>query len=300
MPLNSLSKFDIPTANAVLAAAALSTAPNPGIGEEEFETVYRDHVGAVLSEIRQKLGLTEDDDSLGARISIDRFLSNVLDETLLPGDAAEIALARAGQSGLLSPGVYKVVQPDSFQRIFFLLAVTKSQVKEAIHEPDDYQHLMTENALVGEDDIFSISMKQSPTRRNIDPNWLLVQSFRRGLEQVAQSAWRIFPSDVDLRNAREPVDVLRAFAESFGINVVVGDKVGKFIDRAMIDKSPFTDEMSFQIRTEAAPGGKMFSSWSHRKTTNPSIFHVGLAYCIDLTKYRASLIAHGSTVGTLP
>ena len=299
--LDSLKAFDPATANSILAAAALSTAPNPGIsGEDEFEKAYQEHIGTVLSEIRQKLQLAAMDNSERARVSIDRFLSKALDENVIPGGAAEAALARAGQSGRLSPSIYKVVQPEHFRRVFYSLAVTKDQVHEGINEPDDYQHLMTEDALVGEADVFSIFMKQARAKKGIDANWLLVQSYRRGIEQIAQSAWRIYPKDVDLQHAQEPLDVLRAFVEIFGLNVMVGDTKAKFIDKKTFTKSPVSDELDFLVGAESPPGVHFFHSWSHRKTPNPSIFHVGLAYCINLTQYRASLIAHGASVGSTP
>jgi hypothetical protein len=194
------------------------------------------------------------------------------------------------------------VQPDVFRHQFYPLAITKNQVEEAIHSPDDYQHLMTEDALVDEDDVFSIFMKKNLGQKRMDPNRLLVQSFRQGLEQVAQSAWRIYSSDVDLRSAQEPLDVLRAFADAFGVNVTVGDLGNrsdtaiKFVYKKTFPKSPLSDETSFLIGHENVPGAQLFSSWSHRKTTNPSIFHVGIAYTINLTRYRASLISHGASV----
>jgi hypothetical protein len=297
MPLEVLSKFDAGTAGAVLAAAALSIA-SPGVDQaDEFLSVRKDDVDAVLSEIRHKLNLGRDDNSSKAKASIDQFLSSALDESV-SDTAVQAALARAGQAGRLTPSAYKVVQPETFTHQFYRLGITKPQTEEAIRHPDDYQHLMTGDAVPGEADVFSLFVKYSPGGRKIEPNWLLVQAFRRGAEQVAQSAWRVYSNDVDLSSARNPLDLLKAFVDAFGIEIVVGSqRPAKFVEAVSMIKSPRDEQMNFAVTAVLPPNvANVFYSWANRKTTNPSIFNVGLAYCIDMGRYRTSLISHGVSV----
>jgi hypothetical protein len=298
MSLEVLRRFDRETSNTILAVTALSTTANPAIDDTgKLITKYQAEVDAVLAEIRQKLRLRENDQSSKAKASIDDFLVKALDDAVLVGGAADAALKRAAQAGRLTPAAYKVIQPDPFRNRFFPLAVRKDQVEEAIHRPDDFQHLMTDRALEGEEDVFSVFLKQYDGRRRSDPNWFLVQSYRRELEQVAQSAWRIFPSDVDLTKAEKPLAVLEAFVERFGIEVQVGDRKGKFIDVTSLPRTG--DKMNFQVLvsgTSPLPDDFFFSA-SNRKTTEILTFSVGLVYCIDVTAYRKALIAHGWPVG---
>jgi hypothetical protein len=295
MPLDMLNKFDPLTANSVLAAAALSTSPSPGIGDESEFVKYATDAAAVLAEIRRNLNLKEDDNSTAARARIDSVLSDAFDQSIFRGSNAEAALSRAGNAGRLSPGAYQIVQPGTFRNVFYHLAVTKQQVKEAVHEPDDYQHLMHENALPGEDDLFSIFMKQSGgSRTRHAANWLLITSLRRGIEQVVQSAWRIYPDDVDLAHAAEPLHVLAAFAEVFGAYVNVAGRRAKFIESVTLPKDPSIDQLSYTVQLERPPQSEHFSSWSYRKTTSNNSFNFGLVFSIDLPPYRDSLRRHGA------
>jgi hypothetical protein len=295
--LDSLNKFDAQTANTILTAAAFSTAPIPGVGDDEEELArYKSEVANVLAEIRAILNLKEWDNSPKARASIDSFLSSAFDQSIFQGSSAEAALSRAGYAGRLSPGAYKVVQPQGFTGQFYSLAVTKHQVKEAVNQPDDYQHLMIENALPGEDDLLSIFMKRSNSPK-YEANWLLISCVRRGIEQVAQSAWRVYPEDVDLNAAKNPTDVLAAFAEVFGFFVQAGGRKAKFIENVLVPKNPVSGGAQFTVQAEIVPpGSPSIASWTTRQTSSLNSMNVGLVYCIDVAKYRASLIRHGASV----
>src|SRR5262249_17333445 len=116
---------------------------------------------------------------------------------------------------------------------------------------------MTKDALPGDSDVFSIFMRQSSSQKH-DPNWLLVQATCRGYEQVAQSAFRIYPSDVDLTKAKAPVDVLAAFCEVFGVTVHAGDRAAKFIETMNIPKDPISGLAVFNVRADIPPGVEHF------------------------------------------
>jgi hypothetical protein len=294
MPLETLKRFDSTTANTILAAAALATTPQPGLGGGTDFARYEEEAAAVISEIRQNLRLKADDNSVAARARIDSAISSAFDQSIFHGSTEQEALKRAGNAGRLSPGAYQVIQPDAFRKRFYGLAITKQQIKEAVNDPDDFQHLMTENALPGEDDLFSIFMKQSGGSRGHAPNWLLVTSLRRGLEQIAQSAWRVYPDDVDLNQAFEPIHVLAAFAEKFGTYVTVGGQRAKFIKSVTLPRNPVTGNLDYSIDLELASNVEHFSSWSLRKTTSATSFTFGLLFAIAIPPYRESLRRHGA------
>jgi hypothetical protein len=92
-------------------------------------------------------------------------------------------------------------------------------VENAVRNPDDYQHLMTEVVPEEKKTANSLFMKRVDSREIRNRHWLLVHTHRVGLDQIVQSAWRIYPDAVDLTEAQEPLDVLRAFVISFGVPI---------------------------------------------------------------------------------
>src|SRR5215471_9357454 len=99
MNLETLKQFDSKTANGILAAAALATAPYPGVGEKPYVLqTYARQADAVLSEIRERLKISPHDESAKARASVDKALADALQDSI--GGDAKIAdaLSRVGQA----------------------------------------------------------------------------------------------------------------------------------------------------------------------------------------------------------
>ena len=298
MPLDVLQRFDADTTNAILAAAALATAPNAGIDDSANNLIreYQTEINAVLEEIRKKLNIRTGDRSPTANTSVDIFLGRALEESVLAGGRIDDALKRVAQAGRLNPAAYRVIQPETFKQQFYPLSISKPQVEDAIHRPDDLEHLMTDNSVDDEHDIFSLFMKRAGGKGH-EPNWLLVQCVRHGIDQVTQAAWRIFPTDVDLSTAQQPLDVLKAFVEKFGVEIAVEGHLGKFIDQTQVRKLASEETVTFNLAShQKERDHSYFWSTSHRQTKDPTIVNVGISYCIDMTVYRQALLAHGASV----
>jgi len=293
MPLEVLSRYDEKTASAILAAAALSTSAMPSEKEDDLILEHKDQVIELLAEIRRRLRLRTDDQSPTAKASIDDFISNSIDEVVLTAPTAQAALNRAGQAGRLSPGVYKVEQPSSFTEKFYPLTMKKRLVQDVVNHPDDFQHLLNDVATPSDRDNLSLFLKQVPARNTGQAHWILVQTVRQDTVQIVQSAWRIFASDVDLSHASEPMHVLKQFAAVFGLPVRVGDQVGTFIESTSFLKDAEVTVGHAVPRSES----ELFWSYSFRGlTSNPLISKIGVAYCIDITRYKAALRRHGFVV----
>ena len=292
MPLDVLNRYDNSTASAILAAAALSTSSMPFEAEDDLIVEHRDQVSELLTQIRRRLNLRSDDSSIDAKTSIDAFISKSIDEVVMTAPAAEAALSRAGQAGRLSPALYKVEQPAPFCERFYALTFKKHIVQEVINTPDEFQHLLNDGAAADDRDNLSLFLKKFPEKKRGSAHWLLVQTVRSGFTQVANSAWRVFPTDVDLMKAGSPVDVLRQFAAAFGLPVKVGSQVDTFVEsQTVIKDAPVNIEYGGPLNHE------IFMSYSLRgKTVNPLISKVGVAYCIDLVRYKAALKNHGFNV----
>jgi hypothetical protein len=288
--LTTLERHDPATANAILAAAVLSTATNPGLADDlQRAASYEGDVRLVLDEVRSKLRVERADESSRTKARIVDFLSSAIDRQVFgPGQKIDATLQRVGQLGLLSPSAYTVQQPESFKQRFYSLTFNKRLVREVINEPDEVQHLMTENALDNDEkDALSLFLKKAVSNKN-EAHWLLIQTVRIGMTQVAQSAWRVFPADVDLSKVEDPKGVLRAFVDVFGLNVRVGGTESKFIDVVQYPTG------SIQMGMEQRVGVEAFYSWSSRSHTKlENISEIGIAYGINLQAYRAALQSHG-------
>jgi hypothetical protein len=288
--LATLQKFDHKTAEGVLAAAALSTAPNPGVDENpQFLNRYSKQAEDVLLEIRSRLQISPTDNSIPARTAIDNVLSKALEGLILNPANTSSALNRAGQSGRLAPVIYQVVQPKPFSTLFYTLGISASHVEDAVKHPDDHQHLMAEG-MPEDAKTLSLFMKQVTSRDVRNSRWLLVQTNRIGLQQHVQAAWIVFPSDVDLSMASAPIDALRAFVDVFGCPISVGDKKALFVD-----PQQFPFNASVKVDWTGAPR-EHFVNFSQTTNADTRLFKVGVAYCIDIPKYRASLKKHGIRV----
>jgi hypothetical protein len=197
-------------------------------------------------------------------------------------------LARMGSAGELPLAVYEIIQTKDFRNYCDAFGVSRNNIEEAIKRPDDYQHLLTEGIPADARDM-SLFMKGVFSREVKKRHWLLVQCHRLGSKQTATTAWRLYPDEVDLKEAREPLDALRAFVNQFGIPIVVGDKHGLFVE-------PQTFPAGVPVKVDWTGAPKEHFLSSIQITTPEGLFRIGVTYCIDLGKYRTALKAHGVRV----
>jgi hypothetical protein len=285
MTIAALKELTPDEASKVLAAAAIATSSNPNENTFEDSLFYgdvADRARAVLDEIRQQLRIKENNTSLKAVKAIDKRLAEEIARATLSGVDTDALLRRIGQAGRLSLKLYNVETTKDFDFVFFKLGIKRKNVVETVKNPDDYQHLLTEGASDLDRDDISIFLRQHPD------HWLLVQTHRNGNKQIAQSAWFVYPSDVDLSQASQPIDVLKQFALTFGLPFKVDGVEHKFLQLKELSKGR---EAKIDF-----PKGEVFYSVSFRTSsasTAQPVNHIGIVYCIDLAKYRNALIRHG-------
>jgi len=129
----------------------------------------------------------------------------------------------------------------------------------------------------------SLFMKRVVSRDAHKSHWLLVQAHRIGADQQVASAWQIYPDDVNIENARQPIDVLRAFVTVYGVPLKVADTKALFVD-----SESFPIDAGVMVDWTGAPED-FFVSFARTANSAAGILRVGVAYCIDLRKYRAAL-----------
>ncbi len=291
MNLDTLKPFDSAAVNGILAAAALAAAPSPGVGEPPLVLQrYGREAAQTLAEIRRRLNIKEAD-SPEARAEVSRTVADTLRQALLMNVNTDEVLSRVGRAGQLAPVLYNVVQSRPFAEVFYRTGLNKTYVEDAVKHPDDHQHLLAEGMPEDWRDM-SLFMKRILSRDPRRQHWLLVQTHRTGIDQHVQSAWQVYPDDVNIESAREPLDVLKAFVEVYGIPLTVGNTTGLFIESERHVGGP-----NITIATTAPPDHYLSASST---TDATGTIRVGIAYCIDMPRYKAALEARGVKVQPMP
>ena len=289
MNLKTLERFDQTAVDGILAAAALASAPDPGVGERPLVLrEYEKEANEVLSEIRARLKISKETDPIKARASVSEALAHALRNSILSHVNKSEVLARMGRAGELPLAAYNVVQNAEFRKFSNAFGVSRRHIEQAVKHPDDHQHLMTEAVPNNAQDM-SLFMKSVMSHEAYKRHWLLVQSHRAGVDQHVTAAWKVYPDEVDLKDAREPLDALKAFVNRYGIPVIVGNLRGLFVE-----PQAFKVGVPVKIDWTGAPKEHFLSSL--HTTTADGIFRIGITYCIDLGKYRTALKAHGARV----
>ena len=268
---------------------ALGLIPNPGIRSEkilERELALQDEV---LTEVRQRLKLHDDEEFEKSKGRVYEFLAGEMVEIAFLTVDEDVVKQRVGQKGLLRSDLYEIHFTQFYEENFPQFGIRKAHVRETVHNPDEVEHLLRQKD--GEFDAISIFLKAIPRS---EPQSLLVIAKRKGFEQHISWALKVYHSDVDLSTAHTPVDVWKAFANSYGLEMKVGATKGKFI---LYERIPAEGNKEIELVTGKLPESKNFiNSLVFRKNANPPSFDVALAFSLDVEKYKADLRKHGVPV----
>ncbi len=295
MNLRSLQQYDDITAAGILAGIALGSTANPGVGTAaDFASDFGDREQEVLTEIRQRLKLPDQDQSSDANSKVLEVVSQAISESILRGKDRSEIVARAGNRGLLPPSMYHIAMGQAFSLNFKQFAAREAHARDTILHADDYQHLITTN--VSKDtDKFSLFLKWHPGSAREDGFWALAFTYRDGPKLEVQHLWRVYPSEVDVSKAQTPVDLLAAFCQKFGLDVTVMDrKTAKFIAQERFPaKYGHAAEVEWKVVQHFIPH---ITTASIRKFPEDQHVDVGIVYAIDVEKYKTILRRHGVMV----
>jgi hypothetical protein len=207
------------------------------------------------------------------------------------GKRGEQARARLGQQGLLSSNLYQIQFHQTFVEAE-KRGIRKAHVEQAIHQPDSLQHVLPEKIRSEDFPAISVYAKHHGTSHSTDRFTLLVPTLRRGATQIVSAAWRVYHSDVDLADAHEPLDVLRAFVGTYGINFRVGNSpLRKFFFYEAFPLMPGGQRTDI-TRIEAANPLDV-ASMSFLRVSSLGVIEVAIAYVIDRPPYINDLRKHG-------
>jgi hypothetical protein len=292
--LNSLSRFDPITAAGILARAALALddESNPAAKSVlQGEPAIRERL---FHEIRKFLGVSDGDRSDQAKARIADALDEASDELLVSDDNAVLrALAERGDlpSDLYQVSIYKSLAEVLGRH----LANEEKIIKETVRAPEKEQHFGAAEGPDSEDgEMLSLFVRTFPNKYPAKGFTLLVAGQRYGtLLQVVQ-AWRLYPDLIDLADAKDPLGMMRRFAEAYGVPINVNGEIGVFL----YSETPETkDGFSWNIKTVDKGGraSKVMLCQFGAKKPGADVVHA-ISMGIDLVKYTKAMNAKGWSI----
>jgi hypothetical protein len=241
----------------------------------------------VLGEVYQKLGLSHEDKTQKSQARVINYIGKELSRAALAeSDLREIE-NRVGQQGNLRPAAYKVILTSKEEKAFKKYGISRAQIKTSVNNADDFQHLLPGLFDPVSNDV-SLFVK-SYSQEN-DPFTILVQALRDGTKLTVQHAFKIYHSDLDFDKRQEPLDLLLAFVDKYGLRITVGDETGNFVmyKRVPHHGLPISTNF-FNFHADNEPTA--FRSGFHIKVTENTI-EIAIGYVINETKYLTDLKKH--------
>lgn len=287
--LNHVNPADV---EGILANLTLGMLPNPGISDEpSLPTELRDRL---VHEIRIRLRLKRDDTSPKAMAKIYDLLAKEIERVALAKVDIKEIRSRLGQRGDLAPSLYTIIFMDSFSGSKER-GVRQGDVERTLRTPDSVEHLNPELLGMTRSRATSLYLKEfrnDKTPRNSYS--LLVFCTRIGYKQQVGDAWQIFHSDVNITQAKTPLDVLRILVRKYGFEFKLGEKTGSFFwhERVQI-KDPSKPNTFLEIPKR--PSVDMAVTWSPGRIEK-NVLEVTYAFGINNTAYEADLREHGIIV----
>jgi len=116
--------------------------------------------------------------------------------------------------------------------------------------------------------------------------------------QLVTTAWRVYYSDNDLTNVADPLDVLRAFVDRYGLTFTVGadPQERKFI---LYETIPLPKDAQTDLLKLHNKAGQKFEA-SNLFRVRDGVAEVAIVYAIDIDRYAEDLRKHGVNVEPLP
>jgi len=284
--LEVLSKFSPRERERLLSRMVLDLNPDPAVEpkvpvpKEEELTRQR-----ILKEIQPS--------GTPSKHRIYSTLSNEISKSVFMQVNETEVKQRLGQKGLLNPRLYKIGFSDFFKKETMKFGITRSHVEDSMRSPHRVEHLMLPGNFSRADDppTFSLYLKMPRVQRRANVFSLLVLSTRNGADQSVIAAWRVYHSEVDVSKFERPLDVLRAFAEKYGMPVTAGNRTANFI---LYEVIPILgDATGFMSGPKMEAGAIMFF---FKVRSDLQVLEVACAFHLDVNRYKRDLRRHGLNV----
>jgi len=244
----------------------------------------------LMGELASRAKVDPTDTSPPARAAILQVLVSELSQLLLAQSRVATVRARLGDRGELPPKQYRVAFDPSFDTAT-KRGIRRAHVEDALQSPDSVQHLPEgENPI--EPRVSLYARRIADGKNASDPYVFLVHCRRAGDLQHVVTAWRVYLSDIRLKDDRnKPLDVLAAFLDVYGIEFTVR---GFDTPRRLIASERFVvvpgepDSELFRFESK----GIAFEANQTVQRTSDAV-EVALAYAVNVTRYLDDLRKHG-------
>jgi hypothetical protein len=289
--LNTLKNRNQKDVERVLASVTQRLLPQPrdellNVEAEEL----RELQDSILLEIRDRLKLSTTKETPESQTKILDFLFKEMSAPVTSGKRGEQARARLGQRGELRPDLYHIKLGD-FHRELEKRGVKRSHIEDALRRPHEVQHLLPDKIRSREFPALSLYIKHHGDLHSPERFTLLVQAQREGDRLTINSAWRLYHTDVDLSRAHEPVDMLRAFVDVYGLYCRVGNSApAKFF---LYEEFPLASgQRATEIIRSDSPPNVAFEASSLIQVSDLGVIEVAVAYIINMSQYTSDLRKH--------
>ena len=291
--LKSLQSLDYTVASRILSEVVQKLLPHPETQSTiESESGHSTLHSLVLSEARERVNVNPEDDSKDAKTKLFAFLSNEISKLVLTTRERNEAIARLGERGDLNLELYKIVFTKEFD-LQSHYGVRRNHVISTIRHPDSFEHLLPERFDL--EGVKNISLFTSfHSLDHSDNNFILLVEAIRDRDQInVFSAWRIYPSDMDIRDTRSPLDILKAFVNAYGVEFTVGGDLHlhKFLLYEALPIKTGTAAHPLMI-IPVHPDTRLHGNFFFR-ISPLNVIEISMAYCINLSKYALDLRKHG-------
>jgi hypothetical protein len=247
-------------------------------------------MSSVLNEARRITNVSVGDQSTSARGKLLDVVSKEISNVVVQGKKGNEAKDRLGHSGDLHLSLYDVSYPKGFSSRYLKYGIRRSHIESAIKSPDQYQHMLPQVDLENRSG-FTLFTKFHSSGNAKDNFVLVVQAQRYRSSLAVVAAWRVYLSEVSLNRALTPIDVLREFVETYGLDEDWGITTSKFLFNKKIPFDRLEPQLLENRENVLNPQGVCILSAFRDKSNRVLI--VAIAYSIDLTKYRRDIKKHG-------
>jgi hypothetical protein len=283
----------------LLSAVSTTLLPNPNVGEpkQQFED-KTELIDSVIKEIRHRLNIPDNDNSISAQSKIFDFLSKEISNIALSDENIRKVKKRLGSRGELPLNQYKIAFLHTFESAESF-GEKKSHVIEIIKSPDKFVHTNSRYVLLDNEDKYGFTLitKLVTPKRLQDKFIQMVFSRRQGDTLFIMGALRAYLSEMNLNQLDNPLDILKVFVDTYGLTFRVNNLTSRLIENDVTELEHATPAdvkildgqignfyLPILIANQSALAGTVNNS--------SRLTELLLCFVIDLTKYFVTLKKH--------
>lgn len=294
MMISSLAGFDRYTAAGILARAAIFIEDS---GNPASATIIPNEYKireSLLSEARKNLGISQDDQTFDAIEKVANSLDTESD--ILIGEIdSKAVLKRLADKGELPSDLFEIVINKNVQDLYEKKYPREKEIiEDTIRSPQQEQHYGETND-PNHPFLISLFAKHYPDKFPNRSFTMLVAGQRKGMVLQVVHAWRLYSACIDLSGVTDLIDMLKRFADKFGVEFQFGGNKGKFFLSTELPKNhPLTVNIVHQNQEKYQKKKQVISITCFQELdTKSKINKAALVVGFDHNLYLKTLKSYG-------